>query len=472
MASTYTNRLGLEKQTDGENPNSWGAVLNTNVIDLIDDAIAGYEIVSVSGTGITLTDNQGSTDQSRNAALEFAGTLTAIVTITVPSEEKTYFIRENTTGSFAVQMKTVGGTALTLTQQSNVFVACNGTDIYSVESPTSVSAFTANVLTATSITTSILAATNVSTSIMNATDVSTTTLAATSISTSVLDASSITVTGNVSAAEYYGDGSNLTGLSNTFPRGHLSGLTLSNGTDADHDIDIAVGEAKDSGNTTDLSLSAIMTKQIDATWALGTNAGGMASGVTLSADTWYHVYLVELDAGGTDAGFDTSTTAANLVATSGIASAYRRIGSVLTDGSSDIISFIQFGDEFIWSTQINNVNGSGLGTSRVLQTVTSPLGVQCRAILGLVGVVAGSNSQVVITLTNPDVDDATPANSNANNAGENSSDANGTWAAGTHIVLTNTSSQVAFRQHYNTAAGGSITTYINTNGYYDSRGRG
>ena len=48
MASTYTNRLGLEKQTDGENPNSWGAILNTNVIDLLDDAIAGYTIVSVS----------------------------------------------------------------------------------------------------------------------------------------------------------------------------------------------------------------------------------------------------------------------------------------------------------------------------------------------------------------------------------------------------------------------------------------
>jgi len=106
-----------------------------------------------------------------------------------------------------------------------------------------------------------------------------------------------------------------------------------------------------------------------------------------------------------------------------------------------------------------------LGTSRVLQTVTSPLGVQCRAILGLVGVVAGSNSQVVITLTNPDVADATPANGNANNAGENSSDANGTWAAGTHIVLTNTSSQVAFRQSFNS------TVYINTNGYYDSRGK-
>jgi hypothetical protein len=151
MASTYTNRLGLEKQTDGENPNSWGAILNTNVIDLIDDAIAGYEIVSVSSTGITLTDNQGSTDQSRNAALEFAGTLTANVTITIPAEEKTYFVRENTTGSFAVQMKTVGGTALTLSQGVNTFVACNGTSIYQLDTPTSVASFTANTLTATSI---------------------------------------------------------------------------------------------------------------------------------------------------------------------------------------------------------------------------------------------------------------------------------------------------------------------------------
>ena len=179
MASTYTNRLGLEKQTDGENPNSWGAILNTNVIDLIDDAIAGYEIVSVSGTGVTLTDNQGSSDQSRNAALEFAGTLTANVTITVPAEEKTYFIRENTSGSFAVQMKTAGGTALTLSQGVNTFVACNGTSIYRLDIPTSVSSFTANTLTATSITTSVLDATVIDATTINATTVNTSTVSAT-----------------------------------------------------------------------------------------------------------------------------------------------------------------------------------------------------------------------------------------------------------------------------------------------------
>ena len=250
-------------------------------------------------------------------------------------------------------------------------------------------------------------------------------------------------------------------------RGYLSGVGLSNNSsDSEHDIDIAVGEARDTADGVDLTVSSTLTKRIDATWASGSGNGGMANGVSLSTNTWYHVYLVELDAGGTDAGFDTSTTAANLVATSGVASAYRRIGSVLTDGSSNILNFTQFQNEFIFDVQINNVNGSALGTSRVLQAVSAPLGFETQAILGLLGVVAGSNSGVRITLTHPNVTDATPASANSNNAGENSSNLNGTFAAGTHIVRTNTSSQVAFRQDFNS------TVYINTNGYYDERGQG
>ena len=250
------------------------------------------------------------------------------------------------------------------------------------------------------------------------------------------------------------------------PRGYLSGLGLSNNSsDTEHDIDIAVGEARDTADGVDLTIASTFTKKIDATWASGSGNGGMANGVSLSGDTWYHVYLVELDAGGTDAGFDTSTTAANLVATSGVASAYRRIGSVLTDSSSNILNFTQFQNEFIYDVQINNVNGSALGTSRVLQAVSAPLGFETRAILGLLGVVSGSNNAVRITLTHPNVTDATPASANVNNAGENSSNNNGTWAAGTHIVRTNTSSQVAFRQDFDS------TVYINTNGYIDERGQ-
>lgn len=132
MASSYTSRIRLEKQADGENPNSWGLILNQNVIDMIDDAVAGYEIVSVSSANVTLTTNNGTADQSRNATIEFAGALTGNVTITIPSQEKVYFFRNNTTGGFSVFVKTAGGSSLGLIQEANTVVACDGTEIYRI----------------------------------------------------------------------------------------------------------------------------------------------------------------------------------------------------------------------------------------------------------------------------------------------------------------------------------------------------
>ena len=149
MSSTYTTRLRLEKQGDGENPNSWGDILNQNVIDLIDEAIAGYVVVSVSSVPVTLSENNGSVDQSRNASLEFAGVLTANVTITIPSHEKTYFLRNVVTGSFDVYMKTASGSSYTVPKQ-NTFVACDGTNIHQIDFPVSISAFTVNQLTVVS----------------------------------------------------------------------------------------------------------------------------------------------------------------------------------------------------------------------------------------------------------------------------------------------------------------------------------
>ena len=248
------------------------------------------------------------------------------------------------------------------------------------------------------------------------------------------------------------------------PRGYLSGMGLSNATDTAHDITVAVGEVRDNANAVDIVLASAMTKRIDATWSSGSGNGGLASGVSLGNNTWYHVHAI-IVSDSVDIGFDTSVTAANLVANNS-ASAFRRIGAVLTDGSSNILNFIQDGDEFIFKAQIVNINATAIGTSRVTQAVSTPLGVQTRAILGLVGQVASSNSGVRVTLTHPDVTDATPTNQNANNAGENSSNNNGTFAGGTHIVLTNTSSQIAIRQDFDS------TVSMNTNGYYDRRGQG
>lgn len=200
MASTYTTNIRLEKQADGENPNSWGDILNQNVIDLVDQAVAGYQIVSVSGTTpITLTELDGVTDQSRNAALSFDGTLTAETSIIIPSNDKTYFVRNNTSGSFALKIKTLGNTASVLEQGQNIMIATDGTNIYQSSFPTSVSAFTVNSLTATSVSTSVLNATEVSTSILSATQIN-----ATSVS-----AVSGRFSGTVSASAFDGLGNNL-----------------------------------------------------------------------------------------------------------------------------------------------------------------------------------------------------------------------------------------------------------------------
>lgn len=196
MASTYTTRLRLEKQGDGENPNSWGDILNQNVIDLIDEAIAGYVVVSVSSVPVALSENNGSVDQSRNASLEFAGTLTANVTITIPSHEKTYFLRNVVTGSFDVYMKTASGSSYTVPKQ-NTFVACDGTNIHQIDFPVSISAFTVNQLTvvsAVSGTDSKFATGTFSTNITTPRVSATTSLA---IATSGVDRINVDSSGNV-----------------------------------------------------------------------------------------------------------------------------------------------------------------------------------------------------------------------------------------------------------------------------------
>ena len=130
MASTYTSRIRLEKQGDGENPNAWGLILNQNVIDLIDDAVAGYQVVSVSNTGVTLTTGDGAADQARKSGLKLEGTLTADVTVAIPAQEKIYFVHNGTTGEYNVLFKAGSGTAVTATEAGkSMMIATDGTTI-------------------------------------------------------------------------------------------------------------------------------------------------------------------------------------------------------------------------------------------------------------------------------------------------------------------------------------------------------
>lgn len=153
-----------------------------------------------------------------------------------------------------------------------------------------------------------------------------------------------------------------------FNAGMINGLiTSNNGTDADHDLDITSGVCVDSSNSEFIDLASALTKQIDANWVAGNNAGGFPSTLTLSADTWYAVFVIKHADGTVDAGFDTSITATNLLSDSGY-SFYRRIGWVRTDASSNILGFEQTGPRFIWDA----VSSEGSINDGAVQTVLAP----------------------------------------------------------------------------------------------------
>ena len=139
MASTYTTNLRLTKQGDGDNPNTWGEVLN-NVISLVDQAVASYTTVSIgSAATVTLTENLGNLDQSRSAILEFKGSVGGVATsifVLIPNSPKTYAIRNvvsaNTTASDAVVLRVAGNAGVTVPTGGTGYFLTNGTSVFSL----------------------------------------------------------------------------------------------------------------------------------------------------------------------------------------------------------------------------------------------------------------------------------------------------------------------------------------------------
>ena len=138
MTSTFTSRIRLNKQGDGDNPNSWGVVLNDGVISLVDDAIAAYTTISIgSAATVTLSAVNGAGDTARSAFLEVKGSVggtNTTITLEIPSNSKSYVINNkvsaNTTASNIVKIKTAGGQGYDIPFGSVGLVICDGTSVY------------------------------------------------------------------------------------------------------------------------------------------------------------------------------------------------------------------------------------------------------------------------------------------------------------------------------------------------------
>jgi len=132
MASSYSADLKLELMVTGEKAGLWGDITNTN-LTIVQQAIAGYEAVTVNGTGTTaLSFTNGATSDGKNAVIVLTGTITGNIDVTIPdSIEKNYLIKNGTTGAFTVTFKTVSGTGVTwaAADKTSKVIYSDGTNI-------------------------------------------------------------------------------------------------------------------------------------------------------------------------------------------------------------------------------------------------------------------------------------------------------------------------------------------------------
>jgi hypothetical protein len=130
MASSYSTDLKLELMATGENSGTWGTKTNTN-LNLLQQAIAGYQLITLTSTNTTLAMTDATISDARNAVIEFAGTIAANTTVFVASGiEKTYTLKNGTSGAFTLALNQVGGASVIFgaTDKTIKQVYLNGTD--------------------------------------------------------------------------------------------------------------------------------------------------------------------------------------------------------------------------------------------------------------------------------------------------------------------------------------------------------
>jgi len=133
VPSTYSNNLRIELIASGEQGNTWGNTTNNNLGTLIEQAISGYRSIDTgwSSNACTLTALNGANDQSRNMYLDIPSSvsLSAEGQLTAPTVPKVYAIRNNTSGGYAVRIKTGSSTTTCLIPNGTTkVVVCDGTN--------------------------------------------------------------------------------------------------------------------------------------------------------------------------------------------------------------------------------------------------------------------------------------------------------------------------------------------------------
>lgn len=200
MPSTYSANLRLELQATGENANTWGTKTNNN-LNLLGDAISGYLAVALTDGTNALTANDGTADQTRQASLEFTGTLSTSAVAQVPGGiEGRWIVRNSCTGG-NVTFRVSGGTGVPLPAGESILVYSDGVSVWSVTP--AITSISASYIYGNKIVTPELSAVNANVSILVANTAQVSAAAITSLTVSVVSAAQVFAV-SVSAGDILG----------------------------------------------------------------------------------------------------------------------------------------------------------------------------------------------------------------------------------------------------------------------------
>ena len=155
MTTQYTTILKLALPVQGELSGSWGDVVNDNITEMVEEAVAGLATInSWTANSHTLTTANGTTSESRCAVLvaddDGGGNPSAAATIICPAATKLYVLK-NISGQ-QVTLKTSGGTGVAVPNGSTAFLFCDGTNVEACQT---------DIIDATTIDTTNLEVTNI-----------------------------------------------------------------------------------------------------------------------------------------------------------------------------------------------------------------------------------------------------------------------------------------------------------------------
>ena len=131
MTSSYSTDLKLELMVTGENAGTWGDNTNNN-LNLIQQAIAGYEAIALSDGGtVALAMTDKTISNARNMVIKFTGTLTGASSVTIPDSIEKFYIFDCSAvvGPTNLTIKTASGSGFTLDQAKIYAAYSDGTNL-------------------------------------------------------------------------------------------------------------------------------------------------------------------------------------------------------------------------------------------------------------------------------------------------------------------------------------------------------